>query len=116
MIDYKLWKENIFSSINDISNIEFQEQSWLGKNGKYTSSCGEDISMLYDTFCFADDFWNEEHLENFGLSEKLLAQLRKLKELIDNYQKKSTDEETLKDPEWHKIVSQAKKIIQIWNS
>ena len=116
MINYQLWKENIYNSIKNISDIERQKVLWLGKDPNSAASFNEDINTLYDTFCFADDLWKDEHISKFYFKNVLLNQLRVLKNMVDNYNEKSTDEEILNDPDWLKIVNQAKKIIELWNA
>lgn len=115
MTDYKLWQENIYNSIKNISDIERQKILWMGKDPDFAASFIEDINMLYDSFCFADDFWEEKHLLKFNFSKELLKQLRVLKNMIDVYKEKPIDEEILQDTEWHKIVNQAKKVVELWN-
>ena len=116
MINYAQWKENIFLSIKDLSDFQFQKESWLGKNNQYVSSFNEDISMLYDSFCFADDFWEEPHITKFEFGNQLLEELKLLKKMIDSYERKVNDEAILADPRWIDIVKQAKKVVEIWNS
>ncbi|MEI6816498.1 MAG: hypothetical protein WCL14_07795 [Bacteroidota bacterium] len=121
MIDYKQWLENIYSSIDSIADLPSQEEIWLGKSKKYVSDYGETISDLYDSFCFGNDFWKEQHLSNFNLKEDLLIELKTLKRMIDIYDEKIQitklkDEKILKDPEWIFITKQATKIVEIWKA
>lgn len=114
-IDVKLWKENVFSAIEDLGDIKYQQKTWLGKNPKYVSSFYEDKAMLYENFCFANEFWVDKNIKNFGFSSQLISELRLLKQMIDNYTPKPNDKEILTDPEWLKITSQAKNVIKFWN-
>lgn len=116
VINYNQWKENIFLSIKDLSDFQFQKESWLGKSNQFVSSFSEDVSMLYDSFCFSDDFWEEEHLNKFEFSSKLLEELKILKKMIDSYERKPTDEAIVADPKWYEIVKQAQKVVDNWNT
>lgn len=105
------WKRNIFNSIEDISKIEWQKKVWLGKDLRYVSSYDEIIMVLFDDFCF-DDFISNDVFERLKLNKDLQKEMIQLKNMIDNYKRKVSEEEILNDPEWHKIVEQAQKIIQ----
>lgn len=121
MIDYKLWKENIYNSIKDFSDKETQKIGWMGLDPDIVSSFYEDIAMLYYSYCFDDDFWEEKHLSQFHFTNSILKELKEFKNILDNYyeEQKSKDlshEEILKDPNWDVVVNQAKKVIGSWNS
>ncbi len=119
MVDYKIWKENIYNSIKDFSDKETQEIGWMGKDPNIVASFSEDVAMLYDSYCFDDDFWEEKHLSQFHFTNNILKELQEFKTMLDNYYKEEklkdlSHEEILKDPNWDKVVNQAKKVIAIW--
>ena len=115
MIDYKKWKEDIYSAIENISDKAYQEEVWLGKSKDFVSSFVEVICILFDDLCFKDEFWKPEHIIHFNFSQKLIKEMQLLIDMIDNYKEKPTDEEILKDPEWDKVVEQAKRVIALWD-
>lgn len=119
MINYQIWKENIFNGINTISDIETQKKIWMGKDPNYVSSFVEDISTLMDSYGFKNDFWQDKNIVNFYFDNRFIQELKILKNMILDYlnywnNEKLTDEEILNDNEWHKIVEQAKKIVALW--
>ena len=121
MIDYTVWKRNIYSAIKAISDNEYQEIAWLGKSKDVFSSFEEDIMMLYDSFCFKEEFWEENHLKNFDFEDKLLEKLIFLKTSLDNYlleyynnQPNTSENDIIIDPKWIFITDTAKEIVNSW--
>ncbi len=114
-MDLKLWQNNIYNSVRNISDIETQYKLWLGKDPNFASSYIEEINMLYDNFSFKD-FLNAENLNQLNLNKKTIEELKSLDYLIENYEDKITDKEILADKKWHDIVEQAKKIIKVWST
>ncbi len=108
--------DNIYRLIFELSDIKLQRKLWLNKNNDsgLISSYSELMCSLFDDFNF-DDFI-ENKASKMGLSKGLICELLNLRELLNSYNEKNTDEEILNDSEWKKIVSQAKKIIDLWNS
>src|SRR5690606_40978374 len=106
------WKLNIYNSIRDFSDIDKQKKLWLGRDKKYSSSFDEDISLLFDSFCFEEFIDSlESEKEEYGI---LIKELKIFKKMLNNYKKKNSDIEILDDLEWHKIVNKAKLIIELW--
>ena len=45
----------------------------------------------------------------------MIFELNKLRELLNSYNEKESDEEIINDPEWKNIVEQAKMVIKEWD-
>lgn len=106
------WKLNIYNSIRDFSNIDKQRKLWLGHDKNYASSFDEDISLLFDSYCFEGFIDSlESEKEEY---DNLIKELKVFKKILDSYKKKNSDAEILDDVEWHKIVNKAKLIIELW--
>lgn len=106
------WIENIYNTIKDYSDIEKQKRLWLGLDKKNFSSYDEDISLLYDSFCFEEfiEEWDKE-----GRDKNISKELLEFKDMLDDYEKKESDKEILDDPIWKNIVLKAGNIIKIWD-
>lgn len=61
-----------------------------------------------------DGFIDKTALE-FGISSNTISELSSLRKLLNEYKEKETDVEIISDPEWRKIVKQAKVAIEEWN-
>ena len=96
---------------DDFSNLEKQRDLWLGTNKNYVSSFDEDLSLLFDSFCF-DEFILE--FDNNIKNKYIVKELISFKEMLDSYQRKCSDKEILEDPLWFNIVKKAKEIIEKW--
>jgi hypothetical protein len=107
--------KNIYRKIVELANLSLQRKLWLNENNDtgFISSYSELMCSLFDDFCF-DDFI-ENKATKIGLSNSLIFELRKLRELLNNYKGKESDQEIINDKEWKKIVEQAKLIIREWD-
>jgi hypothetical protein len=70
------------------------------------------MNRLFDDNNF-DDFVERTSFD-IGLSNNTIFELNKLRELLNNYKEKDTDEEVINDTEWEKIVIQAQTVIKKW--
>ncbi|WP_280765042.1 hypothetical protein [Parabacteroides sp. PFB2-10] len=109
------WIDNIYNLIRDFSNIDDQRKNWLGLNPNKVSSYYEDINMLDDN-CF-DDFIAE--WRNKNMDKKTLKEMARFRKILNSYednihQKEWGDEKVLDDPNWIRVVMQAKKTIDVW--
>ena len=119
MIDYKLWKKNLYSAIEALSDVSLQKEVWTGKHKSIVSSFKEDISLLFDSFSFDDDFWEKENLSNFDFDNRTINELQILKRQLNGYIKKyqennMNDQDVLRDPEWQLITTQAKNVLELF--
>jgi hypothetical protein len=107
--------ENIYRRIIELSNLSLQRKLWLNESNDtgLISSYAELMSSLFDDFNF-NDFIDRTSSE-IGLSDDAIIELNKLRELLNNYNDKESDEEIINDPEWEKIVKQAKVVIEKWD-
>lgn len=116
----KIWELNIYRSLKDISDLEAQKLSWLGKHPTEVSSFTEAIGMLYDSFAFEDylDFYKSNHGVN-----SLYNSMVEFDKMINDYQEtgyklemeKGGIEKILSDPQWIEISNKALNIIQDWS-
>jgi len=107
--------ENIYRMIVELANLSLQRKLWLNENNDtgFISSYSELMCSLFDDFSF-DDFIANGAIKT-GLSNSVIFELNKLRELINNYNEKESDGEIINDPEWKKIVEQAKIVIKEWD-
>lgn len=103
--------ENIYNDIIELSDLGIQRRAWLGEDPTYISSYVELMNRLFDDNGF-DQFLDETapHL----LSQETVGELLKLRTLLSDYREKATDIEILNDPEWTKVVFQARNVMQYW--
>jgi hypothetical protein len=104
-----IWKKNIYDSLKNLSDIELQKLTWLGKHPKYISSFTEIISVLYDDFDF--ERYIQYYESKYGMDD-LYKSFCELNNSINSYQELESDELILKDPNWIKITKKAKEIVQ----
>lgn len=107
--------ENIYRMIVELANLSLQRKMWLNEDNDtgLISSYTEFMCSLFDEFSF-DDFI-DNRVSEISLSNSAIFELNKLRNLLNNYKDKETDEEILSDPEWKKIVEQAKIVIKEWD-
>ena len=107
--------ENIYRMVVQLANLSLQRKLWLNENNDtgLISSFYELMSSLFDDFGF-DDFI-DNGAAKIGFSSSLIIELNKLRELLNSYGEKESDEEIINDPEWKKIVEQAKIVIKEWD-
>lgn len=105
---------NIRRKIKELSDTTLQRKLWLneGNNTGLISSYAEAMCTLFDDNNF-DEFIDLEACKR-GISPDLIAELNKLRVLLNDYQEKPSDAEIIADPEWAKVVSQAKVVTEKW--
>lgn len=113
------WIRFIFRNILEFSDIHLQKDVWvLGNKPNYVSSFNEANCALFNDLFF-DEFIHENILQKYGIDESLVKEIIKFKDMIEDYkaadpEKRYKDKEIIEDPEWLKVVNQAKKVMQIW--
>jgi hypothetical protein len=107
--------ENIYRMIVELASLSLQRKLWLNESNDtgLISSFYELMNSLFDDFGF-DDFVDNRAVK-MGLPISLIIELKKLRELLNSYIEKDSDEEIINDPEWKKIVEQAKIVIKEWD-
>lgn len=102
--------ENIYRMIIELSSLSLQRQLWLNENNDtgLISSYSELMCSLFDDFV-------DSGVTKSNLPNSLIFELNKLKALLNSYVAKESDEKIINDPEWKKIVEQAKIVIKKWN-
>lgn len=106
--------ENIYRTIVELASLSLQRKLWLNENNDtgLISSYSELMCSLFDDFSF-DDFIDSEAAK-IGLPNSLIFELNKLRDMLNSYVEKESDEEIINDTEWKKIVEQAKIVIEKW--
>jgi len=107
--------ENVYRMIVELADLGLQRKLWLNENNEtgLISSYTELLCSLFDDFNF--DYFIDNSALKLGLSDSTIFELNKLRELLNGYIEKESDEEILNDPEWKKIVEQAKTVIHEWD-
>jgi hypothetical protein len=107
-MDFIAWKNNILETMKDISDKEYQEESWFGKSDKYCSSAIELTCQLLDDFML-EDFINHPFL---GTNQR--EALIYFKEIFEDYISDNNledDQKVFHDPEWNNIRLKAKEVL-----
>jgi len=108
-----IWKNNILTSIKEISNLELQKLTWTGKHPFYVSSFVESINTLYDDYAF--DEYIDYLKVNVSKTDELYLKFTILDNMINKYkQSDKSDLEILNDPKWIDITLVAKGIVDSW--
>ncbi len=99
----------------ELADLHLQRKLWLNEKNDtgLISSYTELMCSLFDDYSF-DDFVEVNALK-IGLSKSLIFELSKLRELLNKYDERKSDEEIINDTEWGKIVEQAKIVIKAWD-
>lgn len=107
--------QNIYNDIIELSDLSLQRKLWLNENNDtgLISSYVEVMCRLFDDSGL-DDFIDNSS-SKIGLANSVIFELNRLRELLNNYDEKESVEEIINDPEWKKIIKQAKVVIQEWN-
>ncbi len=111
----KLWESNILYSLRAMADFAKQKEIWLGKSSEYASSYVEDISTLFDSFCF-DDFVTDLNWAETDLSKNLQKKLIEVRDMLVNYHEKETDEEILEDSQWKYICERISDAVDFWDT
>lgn len=111
-----LWELNLLNSIRDLSDLETQKRTWLGKHPELISSFTEEIGTLYDNFDFKRyiDYYQAQYGEDsiLWLLKELDKQICDFKDVGYNWERQENGQlKILHDPRWIKITEIAKKII-----
>lgn len=108
--------KNIYYDILEMSDLELQKKLWLNENNDtgMNSSYVELMCRLFDDNNI-EDFISKNDLE-IGFTERMLTEFKLLIDLLNSYEEKQSDKEILNDPEWYKIVDQAKVVLKVWNT
>lgn len=107
--------ENIYRLIGELADLSLQRKLWLNENNDtgLISSYSELMCSLFDDYNF--DGFIDNRASKIGLSNSVIFELNKLRELLNNYNEKGSDKEIISDPDWKKVVEQAKIILREWN-
>lgn len=107
--------KNIYDDISELSNLSLQRKLWLNENNDtgLISSYVEVMCRLFDDN--GVDRFIDVTASKIGMSSELISELNRLRDLLENYKEKETDEEIINDPEWKKIVEQANIVIKEWD-
>lgn len=105
--DLHQWEYNLFYTIKNLSDLNYQRLAWTGKLTGVVSSYSEIINMLFD------DFELEEYINYIKDQPKKKLLHQALTELVidlNSYKPFSNDKLILQDPNWEKITQKAQDI------
>lgn len=105
--DIQAWEKNLFRTIKNVSDNDFQNKTWLGKDPRYISSFSDVISDLYDVFDLPRYINYHESTAGKDTLHNLLSELD---QMINKYEAVETDELILADSKWIEITNKAKEI------
>ena len=110
----QILEKGIFSSVLELSDINFQKKAWFAKYENYISSYAELYCTLFDDYCFSSFIRKDVYVLKYNYD--FINKLRQLEFELNNFDKenKLTDLEVVNNPQWHKISGMAKKIICDW--
>lgn len=103
---------HLLFDLAELADPALQRKRWLSNDAHETSSYAELMCRLFD----------DNHLEQFidspdpdsRISAPTLKALTDLKNCLELYPEKETDEEILNDPAWIQITLQASKVLRSW--
>lgn len=103
---------NLLFDLTELSDPALQRKRWLSNDPMEISSYVELMCRLFD----------DNHLEQFiaspdpgsRISAQTLKGLTDLKNCLELYPEKETDEEILNDPAWIQITLQASRVLRSW--
>ena len=106
--------KNIYQRIIELADVNLQRKLWLNEDNEsgLISSYNELLCSLFDDFNF--DYFIDNSASKI-LTHSTIVELNKLRELLNAYEEKDSDEEIIKDPEWMKIVEQANVVLREWD-
>ena len=107
--------QNIYDDIEELSDLDLQRKLWLNENNDtgLISSFVEVNCRLFDDNRL-DDVIDKEVIE-FPISNELISELYQLRNLLNIYKAKKSDQEIINDPKWLKVVAQAKEVLRKWD-
>ncbi|MBD2233004.1 hypothetical protein [Phormidium tenue] len=108
-MDIKTWQEKIIEVLKDISDEEFQRESWLGRSDKI-SSPEELYCNLFDDFIFKDFIEEQKSLfssAQLGWGQELVKKMEAFKETIFSY---PDPQEIIDDERWIEIRQLADRL------
>ena len=104
--------ENIHGDLVLLSDLEQQRKWWLGEDPHHISSYVELMCSLFDDNRL-EEFAGVEAAQE-GFSVEFVGALRQLTAMLNGYEEKATSREILEDPEWLRVVEQAKRVLVEW--
>lgn len=106
-----IWKNNVIKALIDLSDNDFQHETWLGKNQNFISSYTETINTLFDSYDFER---YTRYYKSIKGENKLSSLFNELILMVENYNEPEKEEEILQDSKWISITNKAKEIISNW--
>ena len=114
-----IWKNNIYETLTDLSDIECQKLTWSGKHPEFISSFTETLGMLYDSYDF------KSYIENYKMlngENTLYIMFKEVDKMISSYEvygfeiekKNNGHLRILEDEKWILITEKSKEIVKQW--
>lgn len=115
-----IWKKHIFEAIKDLSDVDFQKETWSGKHPKLISSFTENLASLYDDLDFERYIEYYKSINNIDNTYILFEELNKMINDFKDYGyetelKVEGYKEILNNTKWVAITKKAKELIIEWN-
>ena len=109
----KVVLKNIYDSILELSSLQNQHARWITGKGGRISGYAELMCTLFDDCAF--DLFVDKEAAELNLSKSFIQELQILRDCLNSYQEDfKTRHEIIDDPEWLKVVTQAQKVISMW--
>jgi hypothetical protein len=108
--------DEIILRIKELSDKDFQRQVWLniGNINKY-ESCFFDVynGLVQD---LPSEYLLNESPDDDRINKSFLTEFKLLLDLLKGYpDQNKTDKQIIDDPEWDKVVEQAKLVLRAYN-
>ena len=111
--------KGILSVIENISNAQLQQKTWVEGGGHPYAFFEETMHQVFDDYELAEILNN---YENYGISNEQYKLLNKFYKLLNQYSHEKMSwlqtidpKEILKDPRWHVIQKIAKEVLKAFN-
>lgn len=106
----QVWKTNLYNAIKDLSDMDFQKDSWVGKTQKTISSFIEVTAAVVDDFDLKGYL---QYYKSVNGEDKLYRLLFELNQMLDKYHPNMKDTLILRDPEWIAITNKAEEVVNL---
>ena len=109
--------KELYMNFLEASSKEFQQKVWIEDAIKNYISFYDELRMFFFDVYDIDKLTSEWGYE-LGFGEELMNELRVFSKMLHNHDGYDKDMREIlnNDPEWDKIVEQAKKIVRLWDN
>jgi hypothetical protein len=112
-MERKLILSKVYKLLEQISDSDFQERTWVRGEGKEISTYIEVMCSLFDDFNL--DGIIEKKPIDFNLSDQLISSLKTLRDALNNYDDESKSHfDIINDPNWKEIQKMSYDILPLF--